>query len=799
METGESPRFAEIAVEGTNPGGELPTLTYSVPDRFARAAVPGALVWAPLRRKAALGVIVDLHGTQPEFDVKEIFDVAPGDGLTQEQIEFALWLQHETASSLFGCLELMLPPGVVHSATPWFELASRGNGQTRTQGRVLDLLRVNGAMSIDQLQQAVGSTLSTVLPDLERAGLVTRRYQSDAHTTRQRTVRWWTAAANVETGSLTPRQRELFDVIAAAGPDGIRANEAIDRSGASQVVARKLVDSGVVLADERPVTPDGAVEPGGGLPSLNPEQQAAWAGIEAELRRGTSRPQVIFGVTGSGKTELYLRAIAMTLRRGRQAIYLVPEIALTTQIAQRVKDRFPGRVAVLHSGLAIGARQEAWNQVASGERSIVVGARSALFAPVPELGLIVIDEEHDPSYKQDSDPRYNARSVAEELARRRGAALVIGSATPRTETLWSANNGAYDLYRLRRRAVAAAPDLPPVEIVDLRVELQSGHTSLMSRPLHAAINEALGRREQTMLLLNRRGMATIVICRACGIVRTCPNCSIPLVYHEDRGVLICHRCDHRERPSRECPVCSGPLDYFGAGTQRVEAETRRQFPDARVARWDQDVARRRGGSASILQSIERREVDIIIGTQLIAKGLDLPYVTTVGIVNADIGLHFPDFRSGERTFQLITQMAGRAGRRTPGSRVIVQTYSPDHYVLQAAANHDVELFYQHEIAFREEYRYPPFVRMIRYLIRGATDDECALEADSLARLLARHARVHGAEIEVVGPAPAFITRLRGEQQWHVIVKAPAHHIERMLDGLPHPPGWVVDVDPVTLL
>jgi primosomal protein N' (replication factor Y) len=290
-----------------------------------------------------------------------------------------------------------------------------------------------------------------------------------------------------------------------------------------------------------------------------------------------------------------------------------------------------------------------------------------------------------------------------------------------------------------------------------------------------------------------------VICRSCGIVRNCPNCSISLVYHEDRGILICHRCDHRERPKRDCPVCDGPLDYFGAGTQRVEAEIRRLFPDARIARWDQDVARRRGGNASILQMIERREVDIIIGTQLIAKGLDLPYVTTVGIVNADIGLRFPDFRSGERTFQLITQMAGRAGRRTPGSRVVVQTYSPDHYVLLAAATHDVEQFFRHEIQFREEYRYPPFVRMVRYLIRGGSDDECALDADSLVRALGRQARSAGVEIEIVGPAPAFIARIRGEQQWHVIVKARPDDIERMLDGLPHPPAWAVDVDPVSLL
>ena len=281
--------------------------------------------------------------------------------------------------------------------------------------------------------------------------------------------------------------------------------------------------------------------------------------------------------------------------------------------------------------------------------------------------MIVIDEEHDPSYKQDIDPRYDARAAALALADRHRAVVLLGSATPRTETLWRANSGEYDIYRLRKRAVSTAPDLPPVQIVDLRMELQSGHTSLISRPLQEAIHQALLRGEQAMLLLNRRGMATVVLCRVCGRARICPNCSIPLVYHEDRGLLICHRCDHRERPTRECPHCEGPLDYFGAGTQRVEAEAKRLFTGARVARWDHDIAKRSGGNASILQAIERREIDIVIGTQLIAKGLDLPYVTTVGITNADVGLHFPDFRSGERTFQLITQMAGRAGDGRPAA------------------------------------------------------------------------------------------------------------------------------------
>jgi primosomal protein N' (replication factor Y) len=366
--------------------------------------------------------------------------------------------------------------------------------------------------------------------------------------------RWWIAAPAADPAKLTGRQRDLFDVVVGAGAAGIRAGEAADRTGVSAPVAKKLIDSGAISVEERPIERNANIEPWGTIPTLTPEQQVAWAGIEAELRRRIGRTQVIFGVTGSGKTELYLRAIAATLRQGKQAMYLLPEIALTTHIAHRVRERFPGRVAVLHSGLAMGARQEAWDQIASGEKPVVVGARSALFASAPDLGLIILDEEHDPSYKQDVDPRYDARTAAEEIARRTGAVLILGSATPRTETLWRAKSGESDVYRLHKRAVATAPDLPPVHVVDLRLELQAGHTSLISRPLQDAMHAALGRGEQSMLLLNRRGMATVVLCRSCGLARICPNCSIPLVYHEDRGALICHRCDHRERPARECPV-----------------------------------------------------------------------------------------------------------------------------------------------------------------------------------------------------------------------------------------------------
>ena len=795
------PHFAEVAVAGCHPGGDSPTLTYALEPGQTNDARAGRLVWVPLRKSTSLGVIVSIHCRVPEFDVKPVFEIVSDDyELSAEQLGFGQWLYRQTASTLFACLRLWMPPGVEHSFTPWFELRTRPAKTTPMQAKVIERLGLNGTMSLEQLQEAVGSPLTSVLPELERMHAIGRTYRSDVHIRGSRQERWWIACQNAtEKERLTTRQAEVLSVVREYGADGVRAAELADRTGVSASVTSRLVELGLIEGFDRPIVPPGDVRIFGSVPQLTDEQARVWQGLTAELESPTGKTQLLFGITGSGKTELYLRAIAATLRLGRSAVVLVPEIALTTHIADRVRERFPGRVAVLHSGMASGLRQRTWSQVESGERSIVLGPRSALFAPVPDLGLIVIDEEHDPAYKQDSDPRYNARTAAVELARRAEATLIVGSATPSLETLWSAEQGETDSWRLTRRAVPGAPDLPPVQIIDIRSELGDGHTSLLSRPLIAAIRTALERKEQSLILLNRRGMATVVLCRSCGHSVTCPNCAIPLVYHQDRAQMICHRCDHRERPLVACPDCGGTLDYFGAGTQRIEAETKRMFANARVVRWDADISRRAGASSRILKSIEERQVDIVVGTQLIAKGLDLPFATTVGIVNADVGLHFPDFRSGERTFQLLTQMAGRAGRRTPNSRVVVQTYSPDHYVLQAAAQHDVEGFYRREIRFRREYRYPPFVRLIRFAVRRATDEDCAVEADALLRQLGRHARDLGVVIDVVGPAPAFVARIRGEAQWHMILKAAPEDLDVLLDGLPHPPGWIVDIDPLSLL
>jgi len=784
--------YLEVAVDGTR-GSSRDTLTYGGPAEVAR----GDVVWVPLRDKIQLGVVVATSRTAPDYDVRPVTAVTdPPLALTEAQLALAEWIAATTASSLYAAAALMLPPGMSHTAVPWYRRLESGEAATRVQALVLDLLDRHGPMPIDRLQREAGSSLASVLPALARAGLIERVIEVADRPVKQRTERWLMLGAPIERP--TEKQERVLRAIRLAGDGGISAVEAMRVADVTASVFETLVRKGFVVGEMRPASGASPVREAA-QPELTVEQAAAWEAIRRALEERDPTPNLLFGVTGSGKTEVYLRAAAWCLRHGRQVILLVPEIALTSQIVERVRERFPGKVGLLHSGLAAGERHATWRAIAAGELPIVVGPRSALFAPVTDLGLIVIDEEHDGSYKQDLPPRYHARAVAEHLATDCQAVVLLGSATPSTESLYAADSGRYRLLRLSKRAVAAAAGLPEVDIVDMRQALNAGGTVLVSPELKALLEHTLARGEQAMLMLNRRGAATVILCRQCGHARLCPNCDIPVVYHQDRSELICHRCNHRERPITACPDCGGVLNYFGAGTQRVETEVRRMFPRGNVARWDQDVARKKGESARILRELQERKIDIVVGTQLIAKGFDLPYVTAVGIIHADSSLHFPDFRSHERVFQLLAQAAGRAGRRTPGSRVVVQTYTPDHFVMRAVAGHDVRGFYESELADRRELRNPPFTRMIRYVTRQQTEERAAGMADDLVLMLGRHARAAEVGIEIIGPAPAFAAKVRGLYQWHLVVRLRPDDMEEMLFELPAPPGWSVDVDPQSLL
>jgi len=572
-------------------------------------------------------------------------------------------------------------------------------------------------------------------------------------------------------------------------------------------------------------------------PLLTEDQARVWGRIKMGMLAGEpdspSPAYLLHGVTGSGKTEIYLRSIALALERGETAIVLVPEIALTSQTVRRFAARFPGRVAVQHSRLTAGERYDTWRRVREGMVDIVIGPRSALFAPVERLGVIVLDEEHDEAYKQDPPvrpPYYHAREAAVELARLTGATLIMGSATPDLVTYHRARRGEFHLLELplrimghRGRVAAQAEqyqitnthyqpldphgnlsdaltiDLPPVELVDMRQELRAGNRSIFSRALAQALTETLERGQQAILFLNRRGTSTYVFCRDCGLALKCSRCDMPLTYHRSRMQLVCHHCGRTEPQPERCPRCGGRrIKYFGLGTQGVEAEVLKRFPAARVLRWDRDTTGGRGAHDLFLQQFIEGRADVLVGTQMIAKGLDLPLVTLVGVVLADVSLGLPDYRTGERTFQVLTQVAGRAGRGLLGGRALLQTFNPDHYAIRAAAEHDYTGFYVEEMAFRARVGYPPYKRLARLEYRDPVLERGRSAAEKLAAgLRERAAEGKLSATEILGPTQPFFSKVAGRYRWQIVIRAPDP--TRLLRDLDCPAGWLVDIDPVSLL
>ncbi|MEO8608587.1 MAG: primosomal protein N' [Chloroflexota bacterium] len=537
---------------------------------------------------------------------------------------------------------------------------------------------------------------------------------------------------------------------------------------------------------------------------------------------------LLHGVTGSGKTEIYLRAIEQTLAQGRQAIFLVPEIALTAQTVRRVAARFPGQVAIVHSGLSDGERYDTWRRAREGLIGVVVGARSALFTPLPDVGLVILDEEHDNSYKQSPPippPYYHARDVAEAMMRQNNGVLILGSATPDLETVYRAQQGDLTLLRMPSRIMghrvrimeqsertgvaaryyparaedAVTIDLPPVKIVDMREELKAGNVSIFSRDLQTALTDTLNRKQQAILFLNRRGSSTYVFCRDCGYVAACPRCDTPLTYHRNAESLRCHQCGYQVPQPRVCPQCgSNRIKFFGAGTQQIEQMLIHEFPGVRTLRWDADTATNPETHDLFLSRFVERKADVLIGTQMVTKGLDLPMVTLVGVVSADLALNLPDFRAGETTFQLLTQVAGRAGRGLLGGRVVLQTYQPDHYAIKAAAKHDFDGFYAQEIGYRRDLGYPPFRRLVRIIFQSESDTRAQADAEEAANFLRKRLeQLDMTGTELIGPAPCFFSRVNQVYRWHLILRGPDPTVA--LRGLEIGRGWHVDIDPVDVL
>lgn len=510
------------------------------------------------------------------------------------------------------------------------------------------------------------------------------------------------------------------------------------------------------------------VEPSGSLP-LMPEQKEALESVLHKIEKEAYRAFLLHGITASGKTEVYLQAVERVLTKGRSSIVLVPEIALTPQTVERFISRFGRRVAVVHSALTGSMKYKEWKRIKTGEAKIVVGARSAIFSPAGNLGLIIVDEEHETSYKQEDTPRYHARDVALMRARFSNCPIILGSATPSLESYYLAQKDKMELVRLTKRI--DDKNLPRCKVVDMRMELATRKRIVMfSKILVDSVERALGKGQQAIIFLNRRGFSTYVNCKKCGLVMKCKKCDSVLVYHYQSRSLVCHYCNFRQSPPDICPQCGGSyMKYFGIGTEKVESEISRLFPQARIARMDTDSTAKRGSHSRILGDFKKHKIDILVGTQMIAKGLDFPRVTTVGIVNADVTLNLPDFRASERAFNLITQVAGRAGRGEEGGEVIIQTYAPGHYAIVTASKHDYAKFYHEEIKSRKELSFPPFKHLAKIMLRGRNEKKVIESSNKLKDFLEKN--LVGKGIEVVGPAPSPISRVRGYYRWNILLKS----------------------------
>ena len=807
-------KYAEVAVDA--PVGSLKTFSYSIPEQFS--IEPGQLVWVPFGRRVAQGIVTTLVAV-PQVEVtKDILQpVEPAPLINSTGLELAQWISRYYLCSWFDALSLFLPPefkAQVRSQltpAPFAEedlsairprtregLLSLADKSRMSEGEFTKLLGSNGAREVNRLIDR-----GMVHRRVELPRPMSFRYEGYLVPSHSRPTDEEGSSGPVK---LSTRQAQLLEAVRSGG-EGYPASPANKEFGAAAV--KSLVDRGLlgvewVRVESRPRSSEQSERVLARF-TLTPPQSDALNQITTALDNSRQQPRsfLLHGVTGSGKTEVYLRAMEQVMQQGRQAIFLVPEISLTAQTVERVSARFPGRVAVLHSRLKPREKFNQWWEIRDGKYDVVVGPRSALFAPVPQLGLVIIDEEHEWTYKQEeAPPRYHTRTVALELARLTGAVVVMGSATPDVETYYHAQRGRHQLLELPRRIGGPTGDsarLADTQICDMRQELREGNRSIFSRSLAQALSECVQREQQAILFLNRRGSAPFVQCRDCGYVVTCSRCSVSLTYHSASARLLCHRCNRRSRMPRHCRQCGGGrIRQLGAGTQRVVDEVSALIPGVRVDRWDADASRTGPGPQETMGRLASGETQVLVGTQMVAKGLDVPNVTLVGVILADIGLYLPDFRAGERAFGLLCQVAGRAGRGPAPGRVIIQTYNPDHYVILAAAQQDYLALYQREIKARQQQGNPPFNRLMHLVCRDVNATACQRQASATARLLRERVAAQGlTEVEVIGPAPGIPQRVRGHYRWHVTLRG--RNLHRFIEGLQFPSNCTVDVDPAHVL
>lgn len=787
--------------------------TYSLPSTLERRARPGCRILVPFGSRKLTGVVLQMHNVPPEQPVREVLRLIDEDPVLDESLlKLGRWIAGYYCAPPGEVFRSMLPLAAEIRSGKTYSLTDSGRDAARQL--TLDMRAGDAAVQILSLLERrplSAAYLKKKLPlsanavrSLEKQGLIV----SEQIVESRDPLRAPSEVLRVEkTGDpagdrkLVKAEREILAFLDLhPGSHNLRDLEsAVKNAGtAARALARKgliaLTRESGSVSDSEPRPPH----------PLNPSQQAAFAQIREAVEGRKYQTFLVHGITGSGKTEVYLNAIDAALAVGRSAVLLVPEIALTPAVAGQFFGRFGDNVAILHSAFSDSERAEQWRRIQGRRAGVVVGTRSGVFAPVHNLGLIIIDEEHDSSYKQEETPRYNGRDTAIVRAQHAGACVVLGSATPSLESRFNAERGKYTLLRLPER-IHRRP-LPHVDLIDMRQEfLETRQQSIFSRALHDALAERLRSGEQTMLLLNRRGYSSFVVCRSCGQRIECQNCSVALTFHKRDRRLLCHLCNYAQKVPATCPQCDSEHIYFlGAGAEKIEHELHNLFPQARVARLDRDTVSGKKHYEYILNGFRDKQFDILVGTQMIAKGHDIPNVTLVGVVSADAGLGMPDFRAAERTFQLLTQVAGRAGRGDLPGRVLVQTINPDHYAIRYAAAHDYEGFYQKELQFRRFMHYPPFSAMANILVRAAKQEDALRMAGELSATLNGNPE----QIKILGPAEAPVLRVKAEFRYQLLVKSSSrtalNELLQTARSFAQSLKWnatalVIDVDPLSLM
>ena len=749
--------------------------SYLVPESLAAAAVPGVRVMVPFGRgnKESEGLIL-ARVQEPKLPgskaLRQILDSEPV--LDKAGIDLALWMRGRYFCTVFEAVKTILPAGLWYGLREIWSLAMEPEtARSAAVGipgawQVLDLLEKQGGKAdIRVLRDALGDGAEKPLKAMKKAEILTcetdakRKIADKSHRMVELAVNTEDAYALTEPKRRSaPARYEVVNFLATAGQTP--AAEVSYYTGASARTLKTMEKAGLIAFSEEeelrvPSLDD--VEPGPEI-VLNEEQQRAFEEILGRVQAAKPSVTLLHGVTGSGKTQVYLRLVQETLALGKTAMVLVPEIVLTPQMMRKFSSYFGSRVAMLHSSLKMTERYDQWKRIRRGEVDVVLGTRSALFAPLKNLGLIIMDEEQEGSYQSENVPRYDAREVAKYLCVREKAALVFGSATPTVETTWAAEQGNYQKALLRRRYNENA--LPEVLIADLRQEILNGNPGLISTPLRQELEKNLAAGEQSILFLNRRGSSRMLLCGECGYVPQCPRCSTAMTYHSANGRLMCHYCGHSEPAADTCPECGGWMKHVGAGTQKVEEELRELFPEAGILRMDADTTA--GGHEEILQTFERERVPILLGTQMVAKGLDFENVTLVGVLSADISLYVDNYRAAERTFSLLTQVVGRAGRGGKTGRAVIQTYTPGNDVIRCAARQDYDAFYESEIRMRRLRRYPPFADLFTVTVSGTEEGRvlrAAVSVRETLRQLCRRPELAAGEPEVLGPAPAPVVKV----------------------------------------